>query len=188
MASAAVDAAVALWQNCAVCGLCCCEDVVLCRTVAQRSHELDFEASHQRTPTTSKSVHCFILLPILMRDIAVNVWQRCDLCSRCQPKESCIGWIPEWRHLANTIKLFVLGRDADFCQMTIDTCYRHHCAKRMQRYLVCRGGGQLFGFCPPGGNLLRRWWWNLACPPCHISPHHYWIWTQRRTDQTWKTS
>jgi len=48
------------------------------------------------------------------------------------------------------IKLFVLGRDADFCQMTIDTCYRHHCAKRMQRYLFCRGGGAIIRFLPPG--------------------------------------
>ena len=155
MASAAVDAAVALWQNCAVCGLCCCEDVVLCRTVAQRRRELDFEASHQRTPTTSKSAHCFFLLQILMRDIASDVWQRCDLCSWRRPKESCIGWSPEWRHLANMIKLFVLGRDADFFQMNMDTCYRHHCAKRMQRYLVCRGGGSYSVFTPRGDSLHR---------------------------------
>ena len=92
----------------------------------------------------------FILLKFWC-GILLAMWQRCDLCSRCRPKESCIGWSPEWRHLANTIKLFVLGRDADFCQMTIDTCYRHHCAKRMQRYLFCRGGGAITRFLPPMG-------------------------------------
>jgi len=115
---------------------------------------------------TVQSVDCVVVKMSYFAGLLLNEginWILKHLIKELRPLQSqftalfyCQFWCgilycPEWRHLANTIKLFVLGRDADFCQMTMDTCYRHHCAKRMQRYLVCRGrGGNCSVFRPQG--------------------------------------
>ena len=40
------------------------------------------------------------------------------------PKEACIRWESHWCHLANTIELFMCGRNVACCQITFTTyCY-----------------------------------------------------------------